>query len=204
MEFRTFQPEDELHLAQTIRDTWHYDRLSPNLEVALLMGKIYLYGCLARQTFHRVAVAEGRPVGIIMGYVEGKQDAAASAYRAKLEQYYEEMQQHAEGQFILKMFETFEHLDEEMLTEIGKEYDGELVFFVIDASVRGQHVGAQLYQQFLQECQANHCQNIYVYTDETCNFGFYEHQGFRRMNQRLHEIQQHRFQMFVYENELNR
>lgn len=202
MEFRTFMAEDEIRLAEMIRDTWGYNRLSANPEVALLMGKIYLYSCLCSQNFNQVAVHQNLPIGIIMGCTERGPKVQIAFYQQKLMKYYKEMTRYPEGKFILDMFSGFEKLDTEMLAQTGKSYNGELVFFVTDAAVRGHHVGTALYKKFLVECHKYQCKNVYVYTDATCNFGFYEHQGFVRVNQRMHQVHDHQFEFYVYEKDI--
>lgn len=199
MEYRKFKLCDETRLAEMIRDTWGYRHLSKNPEVTLLMGKIYLYSCLCSQNYQLVAVKQNRPVGIIMGNVKMRKQKIHPFYRMKQLYYYRKMKHYQEGKFILDLFAGFERLDHEMLAEINKSYDGELVFFVTDAAVRGQHVGAELYRRLSEEFKKNGCKQIYVYTDESCNFGFYEHQGFVRVNEREHAIFDHRFQLYVYE-----
>lgn len=202
MKLRKFRESDEQRLTCLIRDTWDYNRLSENPEVALLMGKIYLYSCLASQNFNLVAELEGIPVGIIMGHSNSKLRQNLSTYEQKAEEYYREMKSYPEGKFILELFSGFEKLDEEMLLETGKHYDGELVFFVTDSAVRGKHIGTALYQALLEEFRKYHCKNIFVYTDASCNFGFYEHQGFKRVNNRTHTVYGHKMEFYVYEMEL--
>lgn len=201
MNLRKFNDSDELHFAKMIRDTWGYTRLSDNPDLSLLMGKIYLYSCLAEQNFNLVAECEGAPVGIIMGYLYNKPEEDTLIYEQRLIEYYNEMNQYPEGKFILELFSGFEKLDKEMLIETEKQYDGELVFFVTDSAVRGEHVGTMLYQSLLAEFKKYSCRSIFVYTDASCNFGFYEHQGFVRVNYRLHTVHEHKMEFYVYEKE---
>ncbi len=201
MNLRKFKKDDELHLAQIIQNTWGYNRLSNNPEVALLMGKIYLYSCLASQNFHLVAELEDAPVGIIMGNSYSKKQADLSGYEQQLMQYYNDMMAYPEGKFILELFSGFEKLDKDMLAETGKRYDGELVFFVTDTAVRGKHIGTTLYNSLVDEFKKYNCKNIFVYTDASCNFGFYEHQGFVRVNKRIHAVHEHKMEFYVYDKE---
>lgn len=202
MNLRAFRNDDELHLAQIIRDTWGYNRLSNNPDVSLLMGKIYLYSCLVGQNFNLVADLDGSPVGIIMGYSYEKSEENVSEYENRLMQYYGEMMTYPEGKYILELFAGFEKLDKGMLAEIEKHYDGEIVFFVTDSAVRGKHIGTTLYHSLLDEFKKYNCKNIFVYTDASCNFGFYEHQGFVRINKRIHAVHDHKMEFYVYDTEL--
>lgn len=202
MEYRKFKLCDENYLAGIIKDTWGYDRLCKNAEISFLMGKIYLYSCLCEQNYNLVAVENDKPVGIIMGNIKSKKLKTPLIYKQKLSQYLEKMQSYNEGQFILDFFDEIEKLDKEMLDELGKEYDGELVFFVIDKNIRGKHVGTTLINNYSIELKNNGCKHIFVYTDESCNFGFYEHYGFVRVNKREHDLFNYKNKFFVYEKEL--
>ena len=66
IDIRPFQPEDQEALAGVIRRTWRYDRFC-GPKTAQRLGRVYLRQCLTQQTFTRVAVVDGVPVGIIMG-----------------------------------------------------------------------------------------------------------------------------------------
>lgn len=63
---RNFVDTDAAALEQVIRETWNYDRFSPP-QTAQRLARVYLYSCLLRQSFVRVAVMGGKPVGVIMG-----------------------------------------------------------------------------------------------------------------------------------------
>ena len=63
---RNFVETDAAALEQVIRETWNYDRFSPP-QTAQRLARVYLYSCLLRQSFVRVAVMGGKPVGVIMG-----------------------------------------------------------------------------------------------------------------------------------------
>ena len=75
-------------------------------------------------------------------------------------------------------------------------------FFVTDKNIRGKHVGTTLINNYSTELKNNGCKHIYVYTDESCNFGFYEHYGFVIVNQREHDLFNYKNKFFVYEKEL--
>ena len=58
---RNFVDTDAAALEQVIRETWNYDRFSPP-QTAQRLARVYLYSCLLRQSFVRVAVMGGKPV----------------------------------------------------------------------------------------------------------------------------------------------
>lgn len=204
MNYEKFKFKYETPLAKIISDTWGYNGLSKSPEVALLMGKIYLYTCLCSENYNLVAVENDKPVGVIMGNLKRKRQKFHILYRIKQLYFYNKMKKYPEGKFILNMFANFDSLDKKMLEEVDKDYDGELVFFVTDSTIRGKHVGTNLYESLMKRCRENNCNNIYVYTDSTCNFGFYEHQGFVKVNEKDHSVYNRNFKFYLYEKEIKK
>ena len=66
MILREFQKEDTREMIDIIRKTWHYDEFCSH-KVANKLAKVFLYSCLANQTYTKVAVIDNCPIGIIMG-----------------------------------------------------------------------------------------------------------------------------------------
>ena len=62
-----------------------------------------------------------------------------------------------------------------------KEFDGELVLFVTDTSVQRHGIGTTLLRQFYQFMEQNNSKNIYLFTDTTCNYGYYQKKGYRQI-----------------------
>lgn len=80
------------------------------------------------------------------------------------------------------------------------EFDGVLTLFAVDEDYRGRGVGKALFIRLMDDLQHYGAHAIYLYTDSTCNYGFYEHQGFHRLEQQLLTLKRDGkpFQMAVY------
>ncbi|EJE4604358.1 GNAT family N-acetyltransferase [Listeria monocytogenes] len=196
IKYRPIKPSDYHILEDMIRKSWNYDRLgSPKL--AKQLSKIYLASCLVNQTFTSVAVFNEVPVGIIMGknrethrkplrYLIRQGIAVARIAISK------------EGRKIGKTFQKVEEVDEILLKSIGTNFDGELAFFVVDGNQRGSGIGKQLYQQFLDYMTSENLKTFYLFTDTTCNFGFYEHQGLERLAEETLDLPELQENMHFY------
>lgn len=199
LEFRTIQKEDYTELEHIISDVWKYeDFCSP--ETAKKMAKLYLASCLINQTYNCVAVQDGKAVGVIMGNCFREKKHTAK-YLPRRTSAVLEMALSGEGRGIMKMFQGFDQIDEELLRLSGKTYDGALEFFAVDKAVHGTGIGGQLYQRamdYFAECQMR---NFYLYTDTACNWGFYEHQGMVRVVEREKKFDGHERKIifFLYE-----
>ena len=179
---RDYERKDAPFLQDIIRKTWQYDRFcSPG--TAKRLSRLYLAGCMANQTFMKVAEVGGRPAGVIMGKDCGawkpsitgllRQTAAALALLSG-----------KEGREVARAFSGINQVDKELLKESKKEYPGELSFFALDERYRGLGIGKKLFRVLLDYMEQQKIPRFYLYTDNSCNYGFYEHQGMRRCGQK--------------------
>lgn len=186
IQFREIKREDYPAIERMISDTWEYERYcSP--QVAKQMASFYLASCLANQTFTCVAESHGVAVGVIMGkvlqnfqtpirYATQELLAAGNLKRTK------------DGRQMAILFEGFDQLNQRLLKQSGLTFDGELAFFIVGNDQRGNGIGGELYKRFLQYTQAVGIENYYLFTDSSCNVGFYEHQGLVRMGEEKHNL----------------
>lgn len=180
---REYRKEDSAALEQIIRRTWKYDELCcPS--TAGRMAALFLSACLTDHTFSRVAVSSGRPVGIILAdnkakhkFMPGLQlrylKDAAALFLSK------------DGRKVSKFFKTINDTDRQLLSSCGKKYPAELALFAVDPDFRGLGVGKRLFQSVLDYLHGQQLDEFYLFTDTTCNYGFYEHQGMTRKNETL-------------------
>ena len=179
---RSYCDSDEKALADIIRKTWHYDDFgSP--EAASRMAAVFLYSCLTSQTYTQVAELNGQPVGVIMAQNIQKHRCPFK-YRLKLIQSILSLCRSKEGRTIIRTFKNISQIDRELLKNSGKDYPGEVSFFAVHDDCRGLGVGKLLFQNMLTYMKQEQIQDFYLFTDTTCNFGFYEHQGMKRRQEK--------------------
>lgn len=196
---RNFVDTDAPALEQVIRKTWDYDRFSPP-QTAQRMAKVYLYSCLMQQNFVRVAVLGGKPVGIIMGRDLRKKATGGFTWKTLRAQL--AMLVHREDRRVLRIFSGINSVDKQLLKQRGKKYDGELCFFAVDGSCRGAGIGKRLFYEVQNYFQKQGVGSFYLYTDSSCNYGFYEHQGMKRCAERLVSVPigvENQMHFFLYE-----
>lgn len=186
LQFREIQPSDYAALEKIISDTWNYEGLcSPN--VAKALSRVYLATCLANQTYACVALNKNEPVGIIMGK---DQRQHRTPLRYALGQFTSilAMMVKKEGRRVLKLFSGYEEINKALLAQCPRQFDGEVAFFAVRSDQRGAGVGKALFQRLQAHMKAQGICNFYLFTDSTCNYGFYEHQGMERLCQKTHVL----------------
>lgn len=177
--YRPIKKSDYQALEQIIRDTWNYDRFCSE-KTAKAMAKLYLSSCLLEQDFTCVAEQDGKAVGVIMGKNESSHRKKFSVQMRKLVSILA-MYSRKEGRKIAKMFGGIQQLDETLLKSSNRSFAGELSFFAVDQTLRGTGIGKELFQRVLNYMDAEKLRDFYLFTDSSCNYGFYEHHGMRRI-----------------------
>lgn len=199
--FRTYQNADAPYLAQIIRKTWQYDRFcSP--KTAQRMARLYLLSCLAGQTFNQVAVLDGVPVGVIMG--RDKRQKPSRRFSLRLAGAELAMLGSKEGRAVSKAFANIDAVDDDLLRGRGREYEGELRFFAVAGQCRGTGIGKALFTRLTAYMEAQGIPRFYLYTDSSCNYGFYERQGMTRCGERTYSVPigvENQMQFYLYEYE---
>lgn len=205
VEIREYQKQDFKALENVIRETWDYDQFC-RPKIASKLARVFLSSCLANQTFSRVAVLDGTPIGIILGkniathqcpinYRLNQVRAILSLYISK------------EGRKVSKIFKNVNGIDKQLLKECKKEYSAELSLFAVSSSCRGKGIGKILFQSVLDYFKQNNLNEFYLFTDTSCNYGFYEHQGMKRCCEKKHifqiKEQTSKMNFFIYEYSFN-
>ena len=189
---REFQKTDRPALEQIIRETWDYDRFCSQ-ETAKKLARVYLDSCLADQTY--------TPVGIIMAK---KIAARRCPLRLRLNLGFSvvSLLSSQEGRAVFRAFWEVDKIDRDLLSEC-KPYDGELAFFAVSRSCRGIGIGKMLFQRAIEYMKAQKISSFYLFTDTSCNYGFYEHQGMRRQGAKECSMeiggQTEKFEFFLYD-----
>lgn len=183
---REYQKADYKALANVVREAWKYDRFcSP--KTAAKMAKVYLNSCLTNQTFTRVAVINGEPVGIIMGKNIEKHNCPFSL-RIKWLESILSLYISKEGREISKIFSGIQGIDKELLSACKENYKGELAFFAISEKCRGKGLGKKLFETVVDYMKSQGIFRFYLFTDTSCNYPFYEHMGLTRQCEKKQTI----------------
>ncbi len=187
-------------MEQIIRDTWNYDRFCSQ-KTAKKLARVYLDSCLADQTYTQVALMKDTPVGIIMAK---KIAARRCPLRLRLNLGFSvvSLLSSQEGRAVFRAFWEVDKIDRDLLSE-SKPYDGELAFFAVSRSCRGIGIGKMLFQRAIEYMKAQKISSFYLFTDTSCNYGFYEHQGMRRKGAKECSMeiggQTEKFEFFLYD-----
>lgn len=181
--YRPIKKEDYEIVSQVLSNAFGLHRYLPNKKMLDLFRMQYLYGCLMEATYSQVAEENGKVIGVILG--NAKKDYRVLQHlkyirkyfglQIRLKRYEKECAKGVEG------YRDLHRIYADFLKKHKKEFDGVLTLFAINEESRGKGVGKHLLQGLLEYQKQHSVTHSYLYTDSTCNVGFYEHQGFRRL-----------------------
>ena len=201
VQLRENHKSDFNELEGIIRQTWHYDEFA-SPKTAAKLARVFLTSCLTNYTFSRVAVMNGKVVGIILANNIAKHKCLFSnrfaQFKAILSLFLSK-----EGRNVSKIFGNVHGIDQQLLDENNKKYPAELALFAVSSECRGKGIGKMLFQSALEYMKQEELDNFYLFTDTSCNYGFYEHQGMERCVEKEHIFnikgQRASMKFFIYE-----
>ena len=110
-----------------------------------------------------------------------------------------------EGRGILNFYKNVDEIYSQLLKQCDKDYRGEIALFALSPEYRGLGIGKMLFHSVLAYMKSQSISDFYLYTDTSCNFGFYEHQGMKRCCEKKHIFQvagqNAEMRFFIYESE---
>jgi len=203
--YREFQKEDSKIIEDIIIEAWKYNNLcSP--KTARKMAKVFLTSCLTNQTYIEVALLNNEPIGIIMAK-NSKLHKCPLTYRIKQIFAILSLYLSKEGRKVSKIFSSVSEIDKELLNKCEIEYQGEVAFFAISSKARGKGTGKKMFSDMLEYMKLQNISNFYLFTDTSCNYGFYEHQGMARRIEKSKKFtikgQETKMTFFIYDYLIN-
>lgn len=202
---RDYRNEDEKALADIIRRIWNYDQLC-SAKTASRLAHVYLHSCLANQSFAKVAVSDGIPAGIIMG-------KSLKSYKCLLKYRFRQivsiiaLLSTREGRSVTNIFKDVDTIDKRLLSRSPANYGGEIAFFAVNPDFQGKGIGKKLFHALQDYMKTENIPDFYLFTDTSCNYRFYEHQGMTRRCRETSSFQigqrESKMSFFLYDYHLN-
>lgn len=202
---RPYCEEDYQAIAKLIAQTWEFDTFCTP-QVAKLLSYVYLDECLVEQNFAQVAICNNQIAGIIMGnsfcdHCALKQDQLRLAHNQ------EALNSTVEGREVSSFFEQIYKVDDTLLTNTGHQYQGKVELFIVNSAFQGLGLGKKLFASCLEFFKRKKVNDFYIFTDSSCNFGFYDHMGMKCQGHEKLFYQENGEQqcldMFIYDNSPN-
>lgn len=199
--YRRLKKSDYNEVQNLISDAFGLHDYVEDEKMLEKVKKMYLYSCLSEQKFSRVAVHKGKIVGIIMGASKNDTFKGSNLLNALKLMYYTLLL------CFVKSHKSMGHNEvhkayRELIKGMKKDFDGVLTLFAVKEDVRGRGEGKALLSKLSTYYSEHNTNRIYLYTDHTCNYGFYEHMGFQRLKEKrvnvLRENKESKLDVYLY------
>ncbi|MBS5523333.1 MAG: GNAT family N-acetyltransferase [Clostridiales bacterium] len=144
------------------------------------LNRLYLYDCLYSCTYARAAILGPRIVGLILGRrTQSRKYEFSAALRRAF--YTAALHLVRKGRSYYKAYRIFDKTDRQLLYSCPEQFGGELSLIAVDPRFRHQGIGLTLLGGFHKYMLSNDVRQIYLFTDSTCSFSFYDRQRFDRI-----------------------
>ena len=170
---------DFLTVKELIRQDWYMDG-DPNISER--MAAIDALEVLSRTTHALAAELDGEVLGVILGSFRSQTSLLHRLpYRLRQIRLLPSLLLSKEGRGQLKDGLEILRVDGALHKDAGKIYDAEIALFVVSHAVRGKGMGGMLFGEMMGVFRKLGVREYFLFTDTTCNYGFYDHKGlFRR------------------------
>ncbi|MFJ9553952.1 GNAT family N-acetyltransferase [Nocardiopsis sp. NPDC101807] len=180
--YRPYRESDAADVKSMIDEAFHIHRYMSKKRLLDGALEVYLRERLLASTYTRVAVRDGRTVGVIMGRVPGH-PRVPHATRNRLLTWAHMARIAVTGLRdlpSLAQYFAFDGIYRRLRHNTSAPLTDELTLFAVDASTRGTGVGKALYEDYTRHLREHGRKNFYLYTDSLCSYGFYEKRGMTR------------------------
>lgn len=179
--YRPLMAADRPVLVELIKDTWNFGDICSEPKNADRLAELYFDDSLRVGTYTQVAVFNDRPIGLLFGCCDNDRRRKKLKVLMRMVGAFLYLMTNQDGRKALKWFNDFTEIDTTLQRAVAREFDGELVLFLVDAEAQGLGVGKRLFQNFVGYMEEKGAGQFCFFTDSLCNYGFYDHQGCERL-----------------------
>jgi len=191
-------------IAEAFGEGWNLGRFAHNNDLTQALLSTYLSIFLEPSTFGKVAEIEGDVLGVVLGSAKGEaetfrqlqRDIMPNALTLLTATENERMDIVAH---ISTSFQTIGQLLEHKLDT----YDGALELLIVSGKAQGRKIGKALWNKVSAYFHSKNVKRIYLIADSNCNFGFYDHNGFSKVDTKEavynYTVGQKKNEIFLYE-----
>lgn len=184
--YRDLEKKDYGRIKELICEAFGFDQFIQDRNFLDLILNMYLQSCILGSSYSKVAEKNNRVIGIILGKAKADKNhlgkfhnivsAASSGFKTIVA--------NKENRKALKEFSKVNATYEELIKGKKDNFQGCIQLFIVSEESRGLGVGKTLVQHVFNYMNSHNTKSIYLYTDNRCNYRFYDSQNFKRLNEK--------------------
>lgn len=168
-----------------VKETWNFHNEFSGLKDENLVYEYYFRSCLNWNTHLEIIVDEDDEVkGLLFGSIEDDSYINERKYRREekiLEKWLKKNINRGKFGNPLKANQIFNFMKSNDYK--GEKYaylfDSEINLFIVSSEMRGQGLGIELMDHYIEFCKLNKLKKAFLWSDEGCSYTFYEKYGFK-------------------------
>lgn len=184
--YRNLEKKDYNRIKELINNAFGFSEFIKDSNLLESILNIYLQGCLLDSSFSKVAVKDNVIIGIILG--NAKNDKKHLRKLSNILSWVSSGTKLAfsnkENKNAIKEFSKVSQTYKEIIQGKEDDFQGCIQLFIVSEESRGLGVGKTLIKYLSNYMIDMKVNNIYLYTDTRCNYGFYDSQNFNRLNEK--------------------
>jgi len=184
--YRDLIKDDYERIKYLICEAFGFDEFINDKKFLDLILNIYLQDCILASSFSKVAEKDNKVVGLILGNAKKDKKRLRKAYNIFSLAFtgLKVILTNKENKKVLKEFSKIHHIYKELIKGKEENFQGCIQLFIVSKESRGLGVGKALVNHLSDYMKSMDVKSIYLYTDTRCNYGFYDSQNFKRLNEK--------------------
>jgi len=201
--YRTLKKEDYNTVKTLINQAFNIEKYTGKRLLNLALT-VYLRDVLAVSQYTKVAAIKGEVVGVILADLKQDKNPKGSikhtiiSMLASLMILITGFHRLKSTLQYFKFVRTYKRLKKGVKAPL----DAEISLFVVNNDLQGYGVGKTLFNDTINYFKMRHVTKYYLFTDDHCNYGFYEYFGLKRAGEEPLSItlnkERTRFNVYMY------
>ncbi len=179
IEIKDMRKKDYKKAIQFAIKGMHFDWYLTNQFLLNAYGRYFWYLEINRATQVLAAYADGEFVGVLLAEMKGEE----KTHQSFLQKIYVKLVDGIQKSFFKGGAGLYEDTTKEQLAHYLKSNtpDGEIIFLAADPDCKIKGIGTALLNVLEKKERGK---TLYLYTDDACTYQFYEHRGFKRVEEK--------------------
>lgn len=184
--YRDLCKKDYERIKELIYRAFGFDEFIRDREYLDSISTFYLQSCILSSSFSKVAEKDNKIIGIILGKAEGDKNRLSKFHN--ISSYtsagFKLIMCNKKNRKIYKEFSKIHKVYSEIIQGKKENFQGVINLFIVSEESRGLGVGKTLIHHVFDYMKSTNVKSLYLYTDDRCNYGFYDSQNFKHLNEK--------------------
>ncbi|EEK75916.1 GNAT family N-acetyltransferase [Bacillus cereus] len=207
VKYRSLVKEDYEPIKHLIGEAFGFNEFITDKNFLNSVLNFYLHSCILGSSFSKVAEKDNKVIGVILGDSEKDKNRLKSVHNNFSFAYntLKLFMTNKENREFLKSFIKVKKTYKELIQGKEDRFQGCIQLFIVSEESRGLGVGKTLMNYLFEYMKTEDVTSLYLYTDNNCNYRFYDKQNFKRVTEKeiAFESIEENLNIFLYRYDFN-